>query len=337
MNCPNCGDAYLGRDTVCRRCGRQREITPEEAAAATAAARSVPPPVLEATPVPKLSGKWEPAALPGMLVRSVLAAVLMGGVFHFIARFFNLWWIFPPILGGIVGYQVAKAVEAGRCRNRKLAATLGLAMGLLSYGSWLFFDSMRWRPEIVQILTESVVEQSGAKPDVAKKEAERLLDPWTTFKTYLEMRAETGIRLSSSISSNSGGHTSKGTAYWFMIGAAALLATGVSGAFAAFAASERFCETCKVWYKKRDLYRCSAASADTMLMHVRALDWEGAQALTQRSAGNDTNRCDVVVHACPKCDESQVQVSQTVEKNTTELFHGSLPRGEGARLLNQAK
>ena len=351
MNCSNCGTTFRADDLLCRLCGREKadEMLPasaEEAPVVGAgvdqefvlpgAEASAPDKVwLEPSPRPKPSGKWYPSATPRIVMTAVLSAVAMAGIFHLVSRLFNLFIIFPLIQGGIVGAIVASAIKKGKCRSTKVAAGFGLAAGLLSYGSGMVFDTMRLRPQIVQAVSEELVEQSQMKPEEARREVERQLDPLTSFRFAQELQAESGVTLSRY--SSSSGSPIRGWGYWGIVLLEVCCLTGVCTVLTWGAAGERFCERCDDWYTSITPYKCGAQWSEQMVHSVRGADWEAVATLAGQGDVKEDNKCEVLFHSCPKCRERQVEIKATVGKKTTELFHGAVPDEAGEWLVSPFK
>src|SRR5205085_8408534 len=116
---------------------------------------------------------------------SFAAALVLGVVYHFVARWFDLFLVFPAGLGLVVGGVAASVVTSGKCRHPVLALTVGLLAGVFAYGTRLFMDSRAARAARIQMNVEEAA-RDGVPEAVAREVSERLLTPWYTFKKHLQ-------------------------------------------------------------------------------------------------------------------------------------------------------
>lgn len=323
MRCPHCAAENPEDNRFCSECGRPLAVDAVEL-----------PPLQEIAP-PRASGKCPPRAVLLLLLAGIVAPLIVGGVYHLVARFIDLLILFPFVAGAGTGMALAIAVGRGKCRNPAVTIVFALIAGVMTYGTRWYLDSQHRRPDMVAAFSEALATEQKLPPAEARAALERYLDPIRTLRVYLELTAEAGIsigRRSSSISRR-GGITLQGPLFWLLLLAETGIVVGVAIVFSKGAASGAFCEKCEVWESESTLFRVHPSQSDALLENVRAQAWEEIGNLPVGGEVSDKIHCDMVITRCDKCADTRVTVRSKGGGGKRRLFHARLAPESVARLV----
>lgn len=255
----------------------------------------------------------------------VPAAIVVGLIYHFIGRFFDLLILFPLLAGGCVGGVLASLAKKGKVRSKAAIALVGIVGGLLCFGA-------RWAGDITQAHEEFInstsTQLSGGNPakEASIQTALRTTYPPAKFvPLYLKIAAKEGVSISSTHSSSSTSNSPiTGTAFWVLTLADALLMCGAAVALGWSQAGAPFCVACDSWFGPQltvsHLHPNQASEATRL---AGSGEWAGLGGLRGEGA-TQKSHCDVLLSKCPGCSTGQLSVRRTVGNNIKTLWSGAV-------------
>lgn len=188
-----------------------------------------------------------------LILITMVGGVLIGGITAVIGRFIYLIIAFPVGMGYLGGKGIELAVKHGKVRNPLLAATFGLLVGFIIYGTYRYGEYLFFRIEGRTIIMEEV-EMEGNEP-IDATTADLIADEilleetgYTGFLGFTLLQAAEGM----SIGRVSGGTTINigTTLTWIYWVVEILLVFGFAAMMGSEAASRPFCERHDRWYGK---------------------------------------------------------------------------------------
>ncbi len=253
------------------------------------------------------------------LILGLLAAILTAALIW-------LWEISPVptlliitsmIQGLILGGLMAFLIHRLKIHTRWLGFLLGLTSGLLSLvlvhlGHYLFF--------VFTVIPRDIAGEPTLKPQQKQvllalyraapiRFADQLLIAETGhggFPGYMMLRASSGEKLEHS--------TITGLALWGLWTFEGLFVVFIPASIARIKAAQPFCEDCFAWCESNTgLPSFPADHAETLAEAVRTDSPAGVLELRKHRllvAGNDATS--LVLHKCPFCDQSFLDLSRTV-------------------------
>lgn len=263
-----------------------------------------------------------------LLLVGAVVAIGVGLLMWAVETYIHLYLIlvFPIFAGAIVGGVLAWAVRAGKARSPLIVGLIGLAAGVLAYGTYhfagyyiTFRDSMR----------EAYIENTGRTPteEQFNRELDELLDDEygaTGFIGYLTIIADEGFSISrTGSSSSSSGLELQGNIVWGYFAVELLIIIGFAVFLPARAAGEPFDEDDNTWYGAPVLI--GMADNKTRKDLIRALeagDFQGAGRMLTTD-GVRFPRTDVMIRRSPVQNAMPqdvfISVNQTQRQGRTNV------------------
>ncbi len=255
------------------------------------------------------SGTVTITGLMKMLMVSLIGAVVLGGVAHFIGRFIYIMILFPLVMGFGAILAVSFGITTGKCRNFIAGIIVALITGAVSYGSMHFFDYLNFKNSMVNEMLQNGETTAEGEP-VTKDMASNFINYYLQEETgsigfigYVKGNAKQGISIGK-IGRNGGNIGEIGTwIYWAIeLGAIMFIA-----AMAAGSTKNPFCEKCDVWYDESDLTRISESSG-----------YDVIEALKEERFVDLPSKLELVTEApcinisgsiCPSCNETDAIIT----------------------------
>lgn len=333
-------------------------VEPPAAPLPVEAANLAPPPrpaMLAAStgPAYRPSGACPPQALGRMLLATVLGAVVVGTVYHFIARYLDFLFFFQAAVGFALGFGLAWAIKTGKCRNPALAVSCAIVAAVLTYGTMLFLDSRAARPAMAQALTADIVTQlaqrSPHKAQLLDNEGnptpaalaqlgpqaqplvEQALTPWKTLRIYLAASAAAGVNLKHNGVGK--GIPIAGNGYWFLL----LVKVGIVAVVASLitydAAADSFCDHCERWLLDLPMTRVHPAQSELLMQKATAQDWLGLMAVPVGPTMDDKTYTEVKLAYCSSCTGGLLSIKTRTDNKFQTLLDTRLAPPEGERFI----
>lgn len=193
-----------------------------------------------------------------LVLATVMAGGVVGGITSFIGSFLYLIILFPIGMGLLGGGATHIAVKQGKVRNPAIAALFGALTGISIYSAMNGFDYWNFRRvvagELRQAYSEDLQialaesEEGVTEEDLLGLAIDTILIEETGqagFIGYLQFTAQQGMELSQS---SSGGIPVSGIGMWIYRALELTVIAGVSTAAGLRAAKEPFCESSDRWY-----------------------------------------------------------------------------------------
>jgi hypothetical protein len=269
------------------------------------------------------------------LLPALLGAVIVGIIYHFVARFFDLLILFPLVAGGLTGAVLAALARKNKVRSVGAMVFMGILCGLVCYGTREFSDSLKVRE---QVIAEGSAEIAGKNPKlrpVVESSMRQELTPVAFFPMYLEAAAQEGFSISRHPGSSSGAPVS-GWGFWAIFIFDALLICGAATAVAAGQASSAFCEACDDWYTD-DMVISSLHpnQGEEALRLLQSGDYAGMGNLRGEGA-DDKMHTDLLLSKCKGCGVGHLKLVATHDKNKNTLWEGD-PTPQEIKTLEQTR
>ncbi len=286
-----------------------------------------PFPPLEPIPEERPAEKVTPVSAAVAVIAVPVAALIVGGVWHFIGyNLFDMLIISAVFAGVGAGCLAGLALVKSGARNQNFDAWCGIIAAVLTVLSRYTWDAHATRPAMV---AGGVAYLSAQEPRVSEEEVrarvEYSLNPWVTLKWYMLGQADEGV----TIGRAQAGVTSdkplrlKGFFFWALIAletGAMALAGGVA---AVGMTTNRYCAECGKPLKENLLFRRHSDQTDDVLALAGRQDWHGLMSLPKAERSDPKNMADVILH---RCEAGGCPATLSVEKQTA-----SVPR---KKLLN---
>ncbi len=265
---------------------------------------------LEAVPY-EPDGGAPPHGLLIVFAFVVPAALLLGYASSWVKQYFYIIFLFPLVVGMILGLAGDVGVAVGSVRSRFLAGLAGLFGGFLAMAAMHYFDYAHFQQRV-------------ALPKPAGRVA-RPPDRPAGFFNHLDRKARRGIDVRLRRLQFTLGYALT-YIYWI---AEVLLAGGLAAVMMAGQASEPFCLTCSRWKEKRTL---GTLRMDPDYAKRIFTDGEVVR-LADEDYPPGLGEINFIVWSCPTCGpESPVEVkldhvvkTAKDEEKTTELVHLTYP------------
>lgn len=335
MICPQCKTRNPEGSLLCSRCGHSLASAGVQSSFETPVAPGTNNPapvnfvpmamtsggaVEEGTPY-KASGRLNASGVPRLLVAGLVSAIVVGVIYAFISRFFNLLIVFPLAAGFLVGLGLTFAVTAGKVRNGKITAVVAVLAGLLMMGVVDFATAMSERAEMIDAFTQSEVADlatpaNGKAPSPAqlatlekttRAEISGALTPLRTFALYEIIAAEAGTSIGRPGSGS--GIPIQGVFYYLLRAFELLLVAGVSAAVATGAANAPFCENCQKWHQEESVLKRHPGQNALVAEKISARDWNGLMDVPPGEAPDDKNVTTVKITHCPDCSSGTLSAT----------------------------
>ena len=259
------------------------------------------------------------------LLPALGAAILVGIVYHFVARFLDLVILFPLAAGAIVGAVIASLATKNKVRSKPALALIGILCGLLTYGAREFADSLYHRSQLIPAYAQQVAGNNGALQGQIENRLRSRLTPLRYFPMYLRMAAKEGISISSThdYSNTSRDTPITGTGFWAFFILDGLLITGAATAIAWNQAAQPFCEGCDTWYGPQfTVSRLHPNQGEAATQLVQNRDFTGLGNLRGEGAGEKMH-CDILLSKCAACGVGDLKVRSTRGKSAKTLWQGN--------------
>ncbi|BDI29586.1 hypothetical protein CCAX7_16370 [Capsulimonas corticalis] len=289
-------------------------------------------PLQEAAPY-KPSGRSGPGGVALLWLTALIAGPIAGLIYDKVSGYFNIFLISPILIGLVVGGALYLVIKKINIRSPLAAITAGIAAGLLCAGANYIGDCLAMRSTIVNGVSQDIADHYHLPVAQVRAKIDRRLDPIREIRVASEIKAESGVSITSTHDySHSGGTPIQGGFYYALEVFEAILMAGAAAAVAAGASSALFCETCEKWYTSHKIFRVHPSRSAAMLHCIKTQDWNGAAALPGSAPGTEKMHCDVVVKRCPACRASLIEVTNVVDKATKKLLTAPLPQEASAKL-----
>ncbi|RYG64826.1 hypothetical protein EON80_18490 [bacterium] len=252
------------------------------------------------------------------LLPALPVAVLIGIVYHFVARYLDLLVIFPVLVGVVTGGFLSALALKNKVRSVAAVAFVGVLCGLACYTSREFSDSLYARESMIGAAVKALGGNKLSQEMAIDKTFRTMYTPVGFFPLYLQSSARRGVSISSS---HGGGKTPiRGWGFWALFVFEGLLITGTSAAVAASQAKQPYCEPCDDWYSaEKTVTRVHPDLGDAAVKLVESRDFAGLGALRGEGA-TDTMHCDVKVAQCDKCGTGNLTIVSTQDKSSKTLL-----------------
>lgn len=262
-------------------------------------------PNFAAPPVPS---KVKSGALAPLLSALALA-IGVGIIYHFVARYYDLIIAFPAIAGGLIGSYIAFVARKNKVRSKAVLWSLGLACGLLCFGTRQFSDSLYNREQMLPLIAQRVAKKYSQPEPVVEARLRSFYHPLRYFPLYLKGAAKQGIALSSAHSfSSSSTMPMRGEGYWLLFSLEVLVICGAATGRAWAQATKPFCEPCDDWYgPDLTVIRLHYNQFKEALRLVKSGDY-GALAYLRNKGARDNNHCDLLLSKCAGCGVARVKL-----------------------------
>ena len=336
MTCPQCKTQNPEGRLLCSRCGHSLSASSPANASAFSASATAPNSVAinpaatlgssvveEGTPY-KASGRWNAPGLLRLIAAGIVAALVVGVIYHLISQFINLIVIFPLIGGALLGFAIAMAVRGANIRNPFLVGTVAALAGLLMMGTMHTVRSLAARGDMIEGFTQSEMAampttargkdgktvkmtdaQIAAAEQGLRKEISDYLTPWNTVQVYESLAAQAGT----SIGRSSSGIPIQGNFYWALRIGEVLLVMLASAAIASQAASAPYCENCQKWQEDKTVMKAHPSQNALLAQSIAARDWNGLMETPPGEATDEKNITTVKVTRCPDCNAGTLDVT----------------------------
>ena len=266
-----------------------------------------------------------------VIILGLVTSLVTGGVYYFVTKFFDLVILMPLIFGAIVGGVLSRTADLGKCRNVPLIVTVALVAGILTYGTKLAVDAFTLRPEMVQEVSQGLVDDYGIPQAEAVKAANKLLTPIETMKLYFRASADIGFQITHY---GSGGIPIRGIGYYLFLALDVILVAGAAVGIALATVKRPFCENCDMWITPKGILLKSPKQADNVVSLVQVQDWNGAYNLPAGGLIDQKNHCNVFVNKCAGCGDSHVWVTSTSSSFERNRFYAALQPDIAQRLID---
>ncbi|MEO8611474.1 MAG: lysostaphin resistance A-like protein [Chloroflexota bacterium] len=259
----------------------------------------------------RASGRVPLVGLIAMLLGTIIASLVVGGLAFAVSHLIYLIVFFSLIMGFIGGGILAWAVRRGKVRSPILAGLFGLIMGLGIIGTVHFLDYYITDRNDYREVVYGKSAQNVSQEQVDKDMNDFLMEQTgsTGFIGDLKFNASRGMTITPT--SPSGGSNmdldEKGTViYWSIeLLAVALICAGLGFA----AARQPFNEEADEWYPvPRYVGRADWKSRKDFYKLLKSGDVNGAFKMVN-NAPNNGNRVDVVAQYTPSVPQSDVIVT----------------------------
>ena len=279
------------------------------------------------------------------LIAGLIAAILMGGVLYAIEHYtgFYLIGVFPLIAGGVAGYALSKAVNAGKIRNGAVAAGLGLLAALALTGTYHF---AKYQLELKDGAREFLISNNQAVTEAAvNKTADEYLKSETGatgFFRYLQLEAKEGISINKASSSSRSGIELKGLWFWVYSAIELVIVTALAAGIPWLAAKEPFNEAQQQWYgPAQTILSAPGERAQELETALKSGDFEGAGTLLQREPLPLPRVEFAVRQTAVKDPENVIITANLVSQNgknesKTEFATGLVSQAQLERVLSKA-
>lgn len=239
-----------------------------------------------------------------MLIVGAIVAVGVGLLLWAVETYVSLYLIilFPLLAGAIVGGVLAWAVRAGKARSPLIVGLVGLAAGVLAYGTYHFAGYyVTFRGD----MREAYIENSGRTPteEQFNRELDELMEDEygaTGFIGYLTIIADEGFSISRTGSSSSGsGLDLQGNIVWGYFALELLVIVGFALFLPARAAGEPFDEDDNVWYGAPTIIGVGSGKArKDIIQALESGDFQGAGRMLT-TQGVNFPRTEVLIRRSP--------------------------------------
>jgi hypothetical protein len=308
--CAQCRSTNHPEDRFCGDCGAPHEA-PSDAAPSPAAHSTVTGllPDIRENPVSAFEGA------PLVLVAGVIAAVVLGGLYHYVARAFDIKILFPILLGLAIGWALRVAAIRARCRQAVLLSIVAVLAGAAAYGIRQAMDTVQMQKEMQRFLAEKAAEDAlvGDPPPVVH---------WGFFDT-LRLRAASGIGYGSARRASKG--TLRGAGFWIFLLFEAALVAGVAAASVRPIVRHATCGACRRFVPSIPVFRVNARDSDRLVDAVRHQRWKKAQEMSDRASATPTDRAEAMLLRCGDCDASSIRIDVTEGVRSKKVMHVALP------------
>jgi hypothetical protein len=247
------------------------------------------------------SGAFGPLTLVYAL-GSLLAATLLAGVYMFLVDLLPFIYASVVLTGGfgfVLAMMSSKTVTSGHCRNRSLAAGVGLLVGAAglaaSYG-WGFVLAIH--------------EATSSYPGVTFLE----LAQEASFKGWLDARLEGGWKIGKGSTEISGIGV---MVVWFI---EAAIVVGAPVLLTLLDAAVPYCESCQAWTKSQGSSLKGLTRQDVQPLLDRG-DLAGLLTMADHPGAGSAHRIQLLRRYCPQCANTaflSVNEIQTVVKDGKE-------------------
>jgi hypothetical protein len=258
------------------------------------------------------------------LLPALLGAVLMGIIYHFVARFLDLIILFPLATGGIVGGIIAALAKKNKVRSKGALAFVGILCGLLCYGTKEFSDSLYDREMSIPAMATEFAGKNQKLATLIEDSLRKRYPPLAYFPIYLQGAAEQGISISSThdFSNKSRNAPITGWGFWAFFILDGLLITGAATAIAWGQANQLFCEPCDNWYTEpMTVTRLHPDQGEEATRLVQSGDFTGLGNLRGEGAGEKLH-CDVLLSKCNGCGVGHLKMVTTRDKSVKTIWEG---------------
>lgn len=244
-------------------------------------------------------------ALPVLIVASLAAAAGVGALEGVVTQWFNLFIVFPLLIGAASATAAVAVIAARHIRAPVVAA---LIAGAAAVAGQLTFHAVSYERFRSEMATQLAHDEDGPR-SVDDALAEHTGSPG--FVGYAKLMAEQGTVIKHN--GRDSGMNFTGTGWWILALVEALAAGGFGAVLAFGRANQPYCESCKRWFDLTDVEAVGAGDKATVATLKGALDSEAWPRIGEVLGTSDGKRVSsVIVRRCGQCQNHEPVLSVTV-------------------------
>lgn len=268
-----------------------------------------------------------------LFLSAVTGAVLIGGIYHLVARWFEMFLIFPAFAGVSLGFIMSAAIKKEKIRNITIIILVSLIAGTITYGCKNIFDSIQARPEMIASLSEYLAERDGVTIQEAKAWVEPRITPLRTLQIWWDWQADYGITIGDEMSD----FIIAGRWYYLLLIIETFLIAGLSMSLPLKTASAPFCEKCNEWASRSNIFRLHPSQSDVLVEKVRARKWKEMYSQSPEGAITNDSYCDLDIIRCDICKEVEIVVkTKTGGKRAFDAYRATISEQTLSELIDSA-
>jgi len=264
-----------------------------------------------------------------LLCGSLVLGILLGAIYHLVARWMDLVVLFPLGFGMILGVLLAIPIFTAKIRHRGFVIFCAILASTFLPTTRLFCDSLRLREAMIEyhfarwsyatsspggsVAAGSYPEIPGVSlPDDAKAFFRRTISPLKYFRAYLKGATELGVVVGKmGKSSPSSDLVLRGAWFWALQTLNLVLISATAIAAALNHASTPFCPICRKWLDNaRAEIKVHPDQSGELVEKLKIKDWQSAANIAGKNA-QDKQKCVVSVATCATCGQAQLKVKTT--------------------------
>lgn len=255
----------------------------------------------------RASNRVGDGALSILIFGCFAGALGVGALEGFVTPWFNLFIVFPLLIGAGAAIPAVKVIASRQVRAPLLAAAIACAAGIAGQVTFHAVSYARFRSEVAAQLTSEEDTPTNVDDALMQRTGS------SGILGYAKLMAEQGTVIKHH--GRDSGMNFTGTGWWILALVEAL-AAGAFGAVIAWGrAREPYCENCKRWFAATDIEGIGSGAKATVSELKGVLDSEAWGRVGEALGASDGKRTStIIVRRCGQCQDHEPLLSVTVTR-----------------------